>query len=218
MHALSINNAAEDATGKRLAPKSPTPKAPGSVAGSDFSVGPSASQLGSPVMPSLTTAALAALQKQTRTASEVSKSKAASSVASGLERGSLLHTLKYEGAGFWLTTTSGKVWCSAKGPRRLDLYQVCNASLLPEGVEKAPYCNLARGCRHLLPKRFEVVHSSSVIAAADLISGGADEAKGADKPKAKGKEKGKKGKGKGAGKGKGTKRKAKADAEDVGDD
>ena len=187
------------------------------MAGSDFSLGPSASQAGTPVMPSLTAAALAALQTQTRTASEVSKGKAKSSQSDAQERGSLVHTLKYEGNGFWIATTSGNVWCGAKGYIPLDLYSACNAALLPEGVPRLPYCTLSRGCRHILPKNFEAVHSSKVIPAKDLlkVDAGGDKAK--EKAKGKG-EKGKKGKGKGKGKGQERKRKAEAEVDDVGDE
>ena len=171
-------------------------------------------------MPALSPAALAALQSHTRTASEASQ-KPSSQSENAQERGSLLHTLRYEGNGFWIDTTSGSVWCGAKGYIPLDLYSACNAALLPEGIAKFPYCNLGRGCKHALPRNFEAVHSTSVVPAADLLKKDTrtEEEKRKAKAKAKGKGKGKgKGRGKGKEKEKKRKRKEKAEEEDLGDE
>ena len=162
-------------------------------------------------MPTLTAAALASLQGQTRAASEVSHQTPAPA-QDAPERGSLLHTLKWEGNGYWIATTAGNVWCGAKGFRPIDLNNACTASLLPEGVPRLPYCSHSRGCRHNLPRNYEVVHSTKVLSPAELLKKGNP---------GKGGEKGKKGKGKEKSKGKGKDKEKpakRAKVADEGDD
>ena len=75
-------------------------------------------------------------------------------------RGSLSHTIQYEGNGGWVQSPAGRVWVSAKhaGAKLMDLSRVCFAALLPPDMEKAPYCTSSnKSCRHAMPGGYSFV-------------------------------------------------------------
>ena len=82
-----------------------------------------------------------------------SKSPSASS------RGSLLNTTQTELNGVWFNTPYGARWCSAVGPRPLDVNRVCIASLTPPGLNPDDYCNKGPLCNHRLPDKYTATHS-----------------------------------------------------------
>ena len=156
---------------------------PASHTGSSvISVGPSVSQAGSMVgslaVAPLTTAALATLQAQTRTPSEYSQAPPQGGGGQG-QRGALAHSLQYASGGVWLNTVHGARWCSAKGPRPLDLQTVCPAALLPNSVQRDAYCTGGANCAHNLPKHFSRVHSTKVLDPASLLTEAGAKGKGA---------------------------------------
>ena len=191
---------------------------------SEFSVGPSVSQVGTPSMAPLTSEALAALQSQTRTPSEFTRlNNTVIGSAAGADqgkRGSLVATLRYEGGGIWVDTKKGPVWCSAKGKANIDLNRLCAAAILPKYLDGDLYCTNGAKCQHVLPRSYTAVHSRFVVAAADLITkpkeggGRGGGGKGAKDGAQRGR-----GKGRGKGAGRNGKRKANADDEplDQGD-
>ena len=136
---------------------------------SDVTVGPSVSQVGSlPVSP-LTASALAALQAQSRVPSEFSRP--SPSQVGGLHaRGALAGTLAYDSGGVWVNTAHGAKWCSAKGPRNINLDGLCPAALLPPNqVELEAYCTGGADCDHRLPRNFSRVLATKVLPAHTLI-------------------------------------------------
>ena len=59
-------------------------------------------------------------------------------------RGSLVHTVQYEGTGGWVQSPAGRVWVSAKhaGSKVIDLSRTCFAAFLPPDMEKGPFLSL----------------------------------------------------------------------------
>ena len=147
---------------------------------SEASVGPSVSQVGSlPVAP-LTASALAALQGQSRIPSEFSRP-APSQAPGGQMRGALANTLAYDSGGVWVNTVHGAKWCSAKGPRPINLEGLCPASLLPNTVERDAYCTGGSECEHYLPRGFSRVLATKVLPAHTLVVKPGKGGRGGDK-------------------------------------
>ena len=170
---LRLSRATEAAAARAGAMMQPTMPTGSRTGSSDTSVGPSVSQVGSMVgslaVAPLTAAALAALQTQTRLPSEFSAQPPPQGGGGRLQRGALAHTLQYDSGGVWVNTVHGQRWCSAKGPRPLDLEGVCPAGLLPNSLERDAYCTGGAACSHYLPKSFMRVHSTKVLPPASLI-------------------------------------------------
>ena len=106
----------------------------------DYStLGPSASQVGSPAGANVLQLRDIKAEKQAR--------------------GSLVHTVQYEGNGGWVQSPAGRVWVSAKhaGAKLLDLSRICFAALLPPDMEKGPYCTGNKNCRHAMPGGYSFV-------------------------------------------------------------
>ena len=76
-----------------------------------------------------------------------------------LPRGSLVHTIQYEGNGGWVQSPAGRVWVSAKhaGAKLIDLSRVCFGALVPPDMERAPYCTGNKNCRHSMPGGYSFV-------------------------------------------------------------
>ena len=137
--------------------------------------------VGSLAMAPLTSAALATLQTQTRLPSEFAAQLPPQGGGGRLQRGALAHTLQYDSGGVWVDTAHGAKWCSAKGPRPLDLKGVCPAALLPNSMERDAYCTGGETCSHHLPKAFARVHSTKVLPRDSLLMNPTSGGKGARK-------------------------------------
>ena len=181
---LRLSRATEAAAARAGVKAQPIPV--GSRTGSsEVSVGPSVSQVGSMVgslaVAPLTTAALATLQTQTRLPSEFAAQLPPQGGGGRLQRGALAHTLQYDSGGVWVDTAHGQKWCSAKGPRPLDLKGVCPAALLPNSMERDAYCTGGEACSHHLPKAFARVHSTKVLPRDSLLTNPTTGGKGGGK-------------------------------------
>ena len=84
-----------------------------------------------------------------------------SSNMSAATRGQLLHTIEYDGNGIWFPTPYGRRWCSAVGPKQLDIKRLCVGSVAPPGVNPDDYCNKGAQCTHGLPAQFTATHSAT---------------------------------------------------------
>ena len=166
--------------------------------GSDFSAGPSVSQVGLQQVAPLTAAALAAMHSQTRVNSGLS-SAAPPQAGGGAARGSLATSLAYDSGGVWVNTAHGAKWCSAKGPHNLRLEGLCPAALLPPSMDRDAFCTGGEGCTHWLPRNFQRVLATKVLPASSLIIKTADGGKG-----------GGGGRGSGRGRGKGSDKRSQA--------
>ena len=67
-------------------------------------------------------------------------------------RGSLSHTLQFQGGGVWAPTSQGLRWCGAKhsGSTPFDITKACAAAVLPDGMDRQLYCTRHEGCKHQL--------------------------------------------------------------------
>ena len=67
-------------------------------------------------------------------------------------RGSLAHTLQFQGGGVWAPTSQGLRWCGAKhsGATPFDITKACAAAVLPDGMDRQLYCTRHEGCKHQL--------------------------------------------------------------------
>ena len=166
--ALKLARSSETAVA-RAAPTMACGSPPGSAAGaSNFSAGPSISQVGSLQVAPLTAAALEAMQSQTRLRSEFAGPSPPQ--AGGVARGSLANSLVYDSGGVWINTIHGAKWCSAKGPHNLDVEGVCPAALLPPSVDRDAYCTGGESCTHWLPRNFSRVLATKTLPASSLIA------------------------------------------------
>lgn len=114
-----------------------------------------------------------------------------------------MYELEESGSGVWVAVQNGRTWCSAKGPKLLDLSKVCVAAVLPKRMRTIEYCSGGRGCTHALPVGFQVFHSKLPMAPESMSiaapTPGKGRGKGAKREKgAKGGRGGKGGRGKGA--------------------
>ena len=76
-------------------------------------------------------------------------------------RGSLVHTIKYEGSGGWINSKAGRMWVSAKhiGAKVIDVNKTCFAAFLPPDMDKNAFCTKKSGCLHSLPTGYAFVVS-----------------------------------------------------------
>ena len=89
------------------------------------------------------------------------------------QRGSLLHTIQYEGSGGWVQAPLGRVWCSARhaGAKVIDLKKVCFAALIPPDMDKMVFCSSKRGWKHSMPGGYSVAYSfEKALPDSDLVS------------------------------------------------
>ena len=96
-------------------------------------------------------------------------------------RGALANTLAYDSGGVWVNTVHGAKWCSAKGPRPINLEGLCPASLLPNTVERDAYCTGGSECEHYLPRGFSRVLATKVLPAHTLVVKPGKGGRGGDK-------------------------------------
>ena len=88
------------------------------------------------------------------------------------KKGSLAHTLQFAGGGVWASTSQGLRWCGAKhqGSSPFDITKACAAAVLPDEMDRELYCTRQANCKHLLRHGYTRVCSPKMLSQHELVT------------------------------------------------